>query len=325
MSRRPLLPLLCLLAWAPLALAFPPCPADPVDLLDADDADAVFSPDSYPWSRGWYLRYDAQREDEAPHSPDDIDSGKCRDHDQIPVPQTMTPGGEPFGIVVLPDLRFVGGKFTARYTLRFDVDTQPLATPGDSVELARLEFETTGPTGLDYPQTLTAVYRVRKHQTVDGRVVLEVLEALDSGMPADPATSRVTSRATVVATLPMPAAAPATAIGLRWTQSPGDIVGVGDPIELPAPTPTPSPGDTLDGMAGIESLTSPLPVFARNVDSQLEVLDGAGTVLHRTSLPSQWASTLSMGLLDRTLVNPALYAEPHVVQLGGMSLHAEAQ
>ncbi len=322
MSRRPLLPLLCLLGWAPLALAFPPCPMDPVDLLDADDADAVFSPDSYPWSRGWYLRYDARREDGAPHSPDDIDSGKCRDHDQIPVPQTMTPGGEPFGIVVLPDLRFVGGKFTARYTLRFDVDTQPLAMPGDSVELARLEFETTGPTGLDYPQTLTAVYRVRKRQAADGTPVLEVLE---SQTPTGPTTGQAAARVTVVATLPMPAGAPATAIGLRWTQSPGDIVGVGGMIELPAPTPTTSPGDTLEGMAGTESLTSPLPVFARNVDSQLEVIDGAGTVLHRTSLPSQWASTLSMGLLDRRLVNPALYAEPHVVQLGGMSLDAEAQ
>lgn len=320
MSRRPLLPLLCLLAWAPVALAFPPCPMDPVDLLDADDVDAVFSPDSYPWSRGWYLRYDTQREDEGRSAPDDIDSGKCRDHDQVPVPQTMTPGGEPFGIVVLPDLRFVDGKLTASYTLRFDVDTQPLATPGDNVELARLEFETTESTGLEYPQTLTAVYRVRKRQAAYGAPVLEVLE---SRMPVDPTTRQVTPNAIVIATLPMPASDTATAIGLRWTQSPGDIAGVGGPIELPAPTP--SPGDTLDGMAGTESLTSPLPVFARNVDSRFEVLDGAGTVLHRTSLPAQWASTLSMGLLDRRLVNPAPYADPHVVRLGGMSLDAEAQ
>ena len=88
MSRRPLLPLLCLLAWAPVALAFPPCPMDPVDLLDADDVDAAFSPDSYPWSRGWYLRYDTQREDEGPSAPDDIDAGKCRDRDLVPVSYT---------------------------------------------------------------------------------------------------------------------------------------------------------------------------------------------------------------------------------------------
>lgn len=296
MSRRPLSPLLCLLAWAPVALAFPPCPMVPVDLLDAADVDATFSPDSYPWSRGWYLRYDTRQGNAAPYAPDAIDTGKCSDHDLVPVPQTMTPGGEPFGIVVLPDLRFVGGKLTARYTLRFDVDTQPLAMPGDSVELARLEFETTGPTGLDYPQTLTAVYRVRKRQTAAGTPVLEVLE---SRMPTAPTIGQVTARGTVVAALPMPAGDAATAIGLRWTQSPGDIVGSGGHI-------------------------SPLPVFARNVDSQLEVLDGADGVVHRTSLPSQRASTLAMGLLDRQLVNPALYAEPRVVRLGGMSLDADS-
>lgn len=318
MSRRPLLPLLCLLAWAPLALAFPPCPMDPVDLLDVDDVDAAFSPDSYPWSRGWYLRYDTQREDDGSSAPDDIDSGKCRDRDQVPVAQTMTPGGEPFGIVVLPDLRFVDGKLTARYTLRFDVDTQPLATPGDSVDLARLEFETAKSTGLDYPQTRTAVYRVRKRQTADGTPVLEVLE---SRMPVGPTISQVTPSAIVIATLRMPASDTATAIRLRWTQSPGDIVDAGGVIELPMP----SPGETPDGVAGTGSLVSPLPVFARNVDSQFEVLDGAGTVLHRTSLPSQWASTLSMGLLDRRLVNPTLYADPHVIRLDRMSLDAEAQ
>lgn len=322
MSRRPLLPLCCLLAWAPLALAFPPCPMDPVDLLDADDADAVFSPDSYPWSRGWYLRYGTRREDEGPSTPEDIDSGKCGDHDQVTIPQTMTPGGRPFGIVALPDLRFVDGRFTAAYTLRFDVDTQPLAMSGDSVDLARLEFETAAPTGLDYPQTLTAVYRVRKRQTATGRPVLEVLE---SRMPPDPASSLTMSRAVVVATLPMPAGDDATTIGLRWTQSPGDIAGAGGTIAPPAPTPAPSPGGTPEATAGTDSPVVPLPVFARNVDSQLEVLDRAGTVLHRTSLPAQWASTLSMGLLDRRLVNPALYAEPRVVRLGGMSLEAAAQ
>lgn len=324
MSRRPLLPLLCLLAWAPLAQAFPPCPQAPVDLLDANEDGATFSPDSPPWSRGWYQRYGAQETGQTPpgetaDDPDDISTGKCRD--LVPLPQTMTPGGDPLGIVALPDLRFIDGKFTAHYTLRFNVDTQPLAAVDDRVELARLEFETAEPNGLQYPQSLTAVYHVRKRQTADGTPVLEVVESL---WPAE------TRNGTVVATLPMPANALVTDIGLRWTQFPGDLVGEGGGLyTLPGPSapsaPSPSPGETQDGMAGTDTAITPQPLFARNVDSQLDVLDGAGQVIYRASLPAQWASTLSMGLLDRHVANAALYAEPYAIYLSGMSLEADAE
>lgn len=327
MSRRPLLPLLCLLAWAPLAQAFPPCPQAPVDLLDANENGATFSPDSPPWSRGWYQRYGAQEPGQTPlgdttEDPDDISTGKCRD--LVPLPQTMTPGGDPLGIVVLPDLRFIDGKFTAHYTLRFNVDTQPLAAVDDNVELARLEFETIELAGPEYPQSLTAVYRVRKRQTADGTPVLEVLESL---LPVDPAIGTETRNDTVVATLPMPANASVTDIGLRWTQFPGDVIGEGGGLyTLSAPSaPSPSPGETPDGMAGTDTVITPQPLFARNVDSQLDVLDGTGQVIYRASLPSQWASTLSMGLLDRHFANASLYAEPYAIYLGAMSLEADAE
>lgn len=332
MSRRSLLPLLCLLAWAPLAQAFPPCPKAPVDLLDSSDDGASFKPDSPAWARGWYTSFQPPGDEPSPSSGDDPNTGKCEDHDVVPVPQTATPGNGALGVVALPDVRYLDGKLTVHYTLHFTVDNLPLASAGDTIELARLEFETSDTVPLSYPQTLTAVYRVRKRQPASGAPVLEVLESL---MPVDPDTGAVVLDDTVVATLPMSATLPATAIGLRWTQflsEPGSEAGGGDgTITLPPlpwqpePSPVYGPGDLLDGVVGTDTATIPQPVFARSVDSQLDVLDGNGDAIYRASLPLQWASTLSMGLLDHQLANSALYADPDIATLDEMSLQADAE
>lgn len=278
-----------LLAWAPAALAFPPCPGPELQLLPLGSPAAAtelwFQAEYVMWGNGDII--DQMKNPNTPRS-------KCKD--RLPVPDANSSDGTiqlspayadlgGFGIIMLPELPFVAtNHLNLQYTLGFTVDNALLAISGDWIDLTQLEFAH----DREQANPLSAVYRVRKIQRGKGPATLEVIESrADIGPPytKPPLSDRV------VAEIPLEDEAGQTAIALRWTQF--------------AQTPVP--------VASISGAAAPT-VIQYDIDSTLEVLgpgkaaDGlADNVLYSTSLPRQWADRLSMGLLDYNIPDDTQY------------------
>ncbi len=272
------LPLLLLLAWAPAALAFPPCPGGDVHLspLGSPPDDVAF------WLQAEYVMWgkpDIIEELRIPYDP----KSKCKD--RLPVPDANISDGTielspsyadlgGFGIISLPELPVVAhDQLHLQYMLDFTVDNAFLANTGDWIDLAQLQF------AHDRKRTgkLSAVYRVRKIQRGKGLATIEVIESrADIGPPftKPPLSDHV------VAEIPLLGEDGKTAIALRWTQF------AQNPIET-----------------GFQAGLEPLTMMEYNIDSVLEVLGPANDVLYSIALPRQWADQLSMGLLDYNVPN----------------------
>jgi hypothetical protein len=284
------LPLALMLAWAPAAPAFPPCPERDVHLSPLGSP-----PDATElWFQAEYVMSGNQDVIGELKSADDPKTGKCKD--RVPVPDANISDGTielgpryapnaGFGIISLPELPTIAeNHLRLEYRLDFTVENAALARTGDWIDFAQFEF------AHDRKQAglVSAVYRVRKIQHGKGPATVEVIESrADIGPPytKPPLFDRV------VAEIPLQGVDGKTAIALRWTQH------AQTPIEAEL-------ADGLEAPAGIEY----------NVDSVLEVLGPskgnlgpAEDMLYSTSLPRQWADTLSMGLLDYNIPDDAQY------------------
>jgi hypothetical protein len=305
-----LLPLALLALWAPAALAFPPCPQEPVDIdpvLDGTPGDPLY--------QVWFSTAGdkALLERIMPQPPDSLTasfalpvwpgSGNCKtgaSSVELPGPNATSPtlGETPpyaprsaLGLLALPDLRLaqVGTHLTYRYDVA--IANRILPAPGDWADVLQIEFRRNS-ASKDNP-ALSTYYRLRLRQnTQRGLPVVEVIEVrLASDEKSEPVE-------TLVAMIPLDAEALTTPISLRWHQAvrgpeAGDSGG----------------GDKLDGGTGSESVfvADGLgfdPVIGTEVtltnlvDSSFEILGPNHAVLYHATLQDQWADALSTGVLN---------------------------
>jgi hypothetical protein len=302
------LPLALLLAWAPAALAFPPCPLEPVELGPLDGPIAPASASATPlWFKAGYTLVghpDMIRLIslvlQGPRQPG---TGLCDGTLPIPEGHTSTgllqlsPAYAPkggFGIVVLPWMPAVAGHgLRLQYTLSFQIaDTSP-AQRGDWLDVVQLDFNRSAQTGPLSAKSASAIYRVRKIQrNREGPATLEVIESrMSSNTNASNSGQDTALPDRVVAVIPLQSAHGATPIALRWTQAENGFLGAGSDIY-------------------------------RNIDSVFEVVGPSGTVLYSVALPEQWANTFSMGLLDYNVPGDSARPGNAAVEFSEMLLSA---
>lgn len=274
MMRR-VLSLAILIAWAPTVLAFPPCPAAPLEIwpLDGLQAPSTQNAAVHLWHKSTYVlggdpSVIAQiNRIGYGHVPG---SGLCR-VDSLQVftshisaglinlqPKYASSGG--FGTVVLPELPVVAfDGLQVPYTLAFKIDNAPLAMIGGWIDVLQMDFLYSDATTSAKPSSL---YRLRKRQPASGSAILEVIESRVD--PHDRRSDAPALADRVVATIALQGSAGSTAIALRWKQH--------------ATMPATYVSDRL------------------RVDSILEIIGPRETT--SIVLPNEWANTFSMGLLD---------------------------
>ncbi len=313
---RRLVPLALLAAWIPQAQAFPPCPVQPMDYgpplgevaessTTASATDRSATDSAEPWFRATYALVGdpiviGQIAPERAIGPTvDPNTGKCRDRDGLPVLDSYTSRGvlqlnphyapaSGFGVIDLPYLPEVATDgLSVEYLLRFTVDNELLPSPTDWLDVVQLDFFRNGSAGMKYSQAITSIYRVRKVQRVSSDARIEIIES----RAASPNIAiRPIDR--VVAVIPLPGSQRETPIGLRWTQT------ATRPIDNGAEQ------DRYD------------------IDVVFEVLGPTDEVLYTAQLPRQWASLLSMGLLDYNVGDASAYKKNHAMEFSNMTLSA---
>jgi hypothetical protein len=301
------LPLVLMLAWAPAALAFPPCKPgnSPLQLLPLGDVQPTAPGDTAAWFRAGYVMAGNQTIIDELKASTNPSTGKCRD--LMPIPGTnastgvigLNPGLSPingYGIISLPELPTISTNgLNLQYTLDFTIDNAPLLNTGDWMDVGQLDFaQDRGLTTAGWP--VSSVYRVRKIQRRTGTMI-QVIEARGSTNTTKPAPI-----VSVVAELPLTGENGKTAIALRWTQYAQAPVG-----ELEAPT---------------------APLYA--INSTMEILGmgkqttgTANVVMYSVALPRQWADALSMGLLDYNAPGGQPYSSGFRVVIDNTSMDAK--
>lgn len=322
---------LALLANAPSALAFPPCPVEPLELQSVDDTGSA-SVVGEPWYLAQYaLVGDPSIIDEIKPIQRAPAHGKCRDYDALRVPTSNHDDGvvelsgryapvSGFGVIALPDLRALPQELRLRHTLEFVVDSMSLASAGDWIDIAELRFRysTGGKVGNDAGQASSA-YRIRKHSTAGSGTVLEVIQAQGSAADA----SMLEQRPGAIARLNIAPGGRATRIALRMSQFKSPTPPTGDEFIAPIII-DPIIVDPVQIDGGAQTTTGEYIVepLSRH-DSLLEVLDGDGAVIARVWLESQWPGELSMGLLNYNVQSASAYPSGHRLWIEEMSLKAE--
>ncbi len=322
-----ILPLALLAVWAPAAFAFPPCPQEPVDLIPIDGLSTGSGPtaaSATPWFQGWYALVGDQtiidgikpimRVGSAPYS------GKCRDRDVLPVLDAhlgndavdISPAYAPrsgFGVIALPDLRTVGVETNVRYILDFTIDNTPLAEAGEWFDVAELRFQWQQASADVGARATSTLYRIRKRQIDKESQVIEMIEARAAYWGGPYARPPIYQR--VLLSMPIHADKPGTQVSLRWSQSArrADQDTIPQPPEMETMTALP--------------LEEPLPAWTMQVDAAIEIFDETGKKIGGIALPQQWASELSMGLLNYRVGDASGYAGRHGVALENMILRAE--
>ncbi len=263
-----------LIAWAPVVLAFPPCPMAPLEVgpLNGPEAPGIQSASVDPWHKSKYVLAGhpsviVQMNDASiGHIPN---SGVCR-ADSVNVVNSHTSAGlihlKPvhaslggFGTVILPEMPAVAfDGLQVPYTLEFKIDNAPLAMIGGWIDVLQLDFLYSGSTTAEKP---SSVYRLRKRQPTSGPAMLEVIESRADPKGRESDGLALADR--IVATIALQGNGGSTAIALRWTQH--------------AAMPTQYTGRL-------------------RVDSILEIIGPTGST--SIALPDEWVSTFSMGLLD---------------------------
>lgn len=321
-----IVPFALLAAWIPQAHAFPPCPVQPMEYgPPPEDASvtAKSASDAAPWFKAQYAfvgdpnvigQIAPERGIDTTVVPN---TGKCRDRDALPVPNPhastgilhlnpayphtsagilhLNPAYAPasgFGIIDLPSLPEVATDgLRIEYQWNFTVDNELLRSPADWLDVAQLDFFRNGSAGRKYTDAVSSVYRVRKTQRNRTYATIEIIEsrAAPAGiMIRPPLIDRV------VAVIPL-RHGQNTAIKLRWTQAAKRRVReVGE---------------------------SPLDA-EYDIDVVLEVLNASNQVLYTAQLPGQWASLLSMGLLDYNVGDASVYEKMGVMEFSNMTLSA---
>lgn len=305
-----LVPLALLAAWIPQAQAFPPCPVDPMDYgsplgeVAASGIAASADDDAEPWFKADYrfvgdpIVIGQIAPERAIEPAVDPHTGKCRDRDGLPVMNSHTSSGvlqlDPdyapnsgFGVIDLPYLPEVATDgLQVEYRLRFTVDNDLLQAPTDWLDVVQLDFFRNGSAGAKYPQAVSSIYRVRKVR----RNSVASIEVIESRVASPSIVIR--PRDQVVAVIPLPGHQRETAMSLRWTQ-----------------TATPP----IDNGTGQDSY---------DIHVVFEVLGPIDEVLYTTQLPRQWASLLSMGLLDYNVADASEYEKNDAMEFSNVTLSA---
>lgn len=306
-----LLALALALACVPPAYAFPPCPSTPFEFIPLEGSSPPQSQSGLePWFRATYsfagtpevihglVTSSPSRPGQCSRDlPSPLENYASTSGGVIQLDPAYAPGGG-LGLVALPEMSVIaqnGMRIT--YQLDFSVDNRRLAHMLDWMDLAQLEFARERVDGGDNEHVVSSVYRVRKTQPGNGAARLEVI-ASRSLPSADGQWPLLLDQ--VVAVVPMLDASGDTPVALRWTQH----VNARHPIDRQA------------------KASNTIGIVPLGVDSVLQVIGADETVLHEITLPSQWASTLSMGLLDYTIEKPANYDKKSMVHLGAMMLKA---
>lgn len=307
-----IVPFVLLAAWIPQAHAFPPCPLNPMEYGPAPkQSGGSTAATSVTGAASWFkANYQFVGNPTiigqiAPGRTLAIDpsSGKCPDRDGLPVLDShastgtlqLDPGYAPasgFGVIELPYLPHVAADgLRIEYQWNFTVDNDLLRSPAHWLDVAQLDFFRNGSAGMKYSQAVSSVYRVRKTQRNRAYATIEIIEsrAAPAGISIRPPPID-----RVVAVIPL-RNGQHTAIGLRWTQTAKRRVGeVGES-----------------------------PIYAEyDIDVVLEVLSASSQVLYTAELPGQWASLLSMGLLDYNVDDASVYEKSDVMEFSNMTLEA---
>lgn len=304
-----ILPFVLLAAWIPQAHAFPPCPVQPMEYGPPASVTAKSASDAAPWFKAQYAFVGDPNvigqiaPERGIDTTVDPNTGKCRDRDALPVPNPHTSAGilhlnpayapaSGFGIIDLPSLPEVAADgLRIEYQWNFTVDNELLRSPADWLDVAQLDFFRNGSAGRKYTDAVSSVYRVRKTQRNRTYATIEIIEsrAAPAGIIIRPP---LIDR--VVAVIPL-RNGQHTAIKLRWTQVAKRRVGeVGES-----------------------------PIYAEyDIDVVLEVLNASNQVLYTAQLPGQWASLLSMGLLDYNVADASVYEKIDVMEFSNMTLSA---
>ncbi len=311
-----IVPLVLLAAWIPQAHAFPPCPLEPMEYgpppdgvvlsATAGSVAAKSATDAAPWFRADYQFVgDPTVIDQiAPTRAVDIiadpTTGKCRDRDGLsalnshvsPGTLHLNPRYAPrsgFGIIDLPYLPAVAADgLNVEYRLKFTVENVLLQNPADWLDVAQLDFFRNGSAGSKYELAVASVYRVRKIQNNDSHASIEIIEsrATPGGIGSKP---MIVDH--VVATIPLRTGSQ-TEIGLQWTQ-------------------TARPRNEAQ-----------LVHDEYDIDVVFDVIGPDDRVLYTTPLPGQWASLVSMGLLDYNIGDASAYEKGHAIEFSNMTLSA---
>lgn len=294
--------LILLTAWIPQAHAFPPCPLPPMEYGSPGEG-AALATGVEPWFKADYHFVGdsviiAQIAPHASNGAPPLPGGKCKDQYGLPMLAShssvgtlrLNPRYAPrhgFGIVELPYLpQVTTNGMGVEYTLKFMVDNARLIESGEWADVAQLDFFHNGSAGQPYSQAVSSIYRVRKIQHGSENARIEVIEsrALATGIQTRPPLIDQ-----VVAVIPLPSQnSLPTEMGLRWTQ-------------------TAYRGGSI----------------AYDIDGVLEVLGPGNAVLYTTQLPGQWASLLSMGLLDYNVINYGNYKQGDIIDFNNVTIGAK--
>lgn len=300
-----------LAAWIPQAHAFPPCPMDPMEYGPPPEGYTVANAaragtETAPWFKADYqfVGDPTVIGQIAPTRAIDLTvdphTGKCRDRDGLPIPSAhlsagmlrLNPSYAPrsgFGVIDLPYLpRVAAHGLTVAYRLDFTVDNGLLLDPADWLDVAQLDFFRNDSAGVKYPHSVASVYRVRKTQRNDLYATIEIIESRASPSGIDAKAMIFDS---VVAVIPLRTGRQ-TSIAMRWTQA----------------------AKRRDGDDNARD--------AYDIETVLEVLGPNDDVVYATKLPEQWASLISMGLLDYNVADASLYEKTGAMELSNMTLSA---
>lgn len=330
---------LALLALCAQAHAFPPCPQPPIEMVSSGHPNPAPPPGTPPWFLTGFTLEGNQMVVNAISPAGYIFHSKCRPGDDLPVPSANTGASylgaamhrapdAGYGLMQLPDIRVHDPGRTLTYSLSFTVDSTPLAQNGDWFDVAELALSWTNPLSTTPPHDIASVYRVRKQRISNGAHVLQVI-ASRRNWPDEPELP-ILAYDEVVAAIALDESSGAAPIKLRWRQRTRVVTGGGDEF-IPDPHLPESIGHTeamtaSDAGAGASTQgegSIPTPP-ARTVDTVIEVIGSSGQTLFQQTLADQWASDLSMGLLDyNTHLQSLTYYAQHKPRIDQMRLDAD--
>jgi hypothetical protein len=327
---------LSLVALCVPAQAFPPCPQEPIDVVPIDNPNYPPRPNTPPWFLSAYTMVGDPSVVLAIRPPPCSGSecaSTCRPSDALPVPSTNTGATylgakmlrspiTGFGLIGLPDIRENDPGETLTYTLSFTVDATPLAQNGDWFDVAELVLEWTNPLSTVDHHEIASVYRVRKLRTANGIHELQVIESRRTS-PDEPAMP-ILAYDQVVATITFADNDRNAPIKLRWSQRTrvppgGDIEGPYVPASIGRTSAVSS--RTAKAGASTSGAGSTSQAVPPTVDTTIEVVGSNGQTLYQQTLWDQWASDLSMGLLDYNTQSPSHYIH-YTPTLRAMKLEA---
>ena len=223
--------------------------------------------------------------------------GQCDPDDSIPIRVNRSaqsvrpaPARTGFTVMTLPDtpgIALQGLRF--RSGLRFRIDNAALPQSADWVDVLVLDFNTSDPSHPRYGQTPTTTYRFRKVWSVKSKHAIEIWRQSQDAVVEDPLVEQLIHVDSLVARIPITVHSGETEIDLRWTQ---EVRGF------------------VDGQ--------------HQVGSRLEIfVDASDLPIHSVDMAREWASMLSLGLIDYVASDDPENNPDPILHLSQQELYSE--